>query len=142
MIVFHAMVIGLSFFIQALMGFGGGLICIPLLSLSMPVQKAVTLVLIFQTLMGFLVFKVYKQIEWELIKKLGLSIFVGLMIGFMGLHFLSERLIAALLILMILMHLMRSRLKIDAFKRVISVGGGKAAGFLGGVQQALLGTGP
>lgn len=48
-------IIALAFFGESIFGFGGGLIAIPLLSLLIGVKDAVTLVLIFQLLMGLMI---------------------------------------------------------------------------------------
>lgn len=108
---------------QSLLGFGGGLIGIPLLSLYMSVQDAVTIVLFFQTLMGFLIFKIHKQVEWNLIKKIAIASVIGLVIGFLFLHVLPERIMAALLVLTIVLHLMKTRFKIDGLKALMTLGG-------------------
>lgn len=123
MIFISAIIIGFSFFVQSLLGFGGGLIGIPLLSLYMSVQDAVTIVLFFQTLMGFLIFKIHKQVEWNLIKKIAIASVIGLVIGFLFLHVLPERIMAALLVLTIVLHLMKTRFKIDGLKALMTLGG-------------------
>jgi len=58
-------IITLAFLGEAMFGFGGGLIAVPLLSLLLGVKEAVTLVLIFQVLMGFLLIRCYRDIAWK-----------------------------------------------------------------------------
>ena len=68
--VLTAIIIAVAFFAQSLLGFGGGLLCIPLISLYMPIQDAVSLVMVFQFSMGLLIFKTYKDISWQPIFKM------------------------------------------------------------------------
>lgn len=141
MIAFSAAIIAFSFFIQSLLGFGGGLICIPLLSLYMPVQQAVTLALVFQFFMGILIIRTWRKTDWGLIRALGFFAFMGLVAGLALLHVVPEKLMMGLLIVVITLHLVKSRLNIDVSQTMVSAGGRVAAGFFGGAQQALLGTG-
>jgi len=58
------------------MGFGGGLVAIPLLSLIYPVKEAVTLYLFFQLIEVALIFKIRKEIDWKYASKLSVPAFI------------------------------------------------------------------
>ena len=76
-----ALIIAVAFLGEAIFGFGGGLISVPLLSLILNVKEAVTLVLIFQLRMGLLIFKSYKHITWKVAKPMTLGVIVGTILG-------------------------------------------------------------
>ncbi|MCB0336701.1 MAG: hypothetical protein KDD62_10365, partial [Bdellovibrionales bacterium] len=63
-----SLIIFAAFLGQAIFGFGGGLLAIPLLSIMVPVREAVTIVLCFQLLAGVLVFEAAEQLSWSSIK--------------------------------------------------------------------------
>lgn len=134
-------VITLAFFTQSLFGFGGGLIAIPVLSLFMPVQDAVTLASIFQLSMGFLIFRTHKHTGWAHIRALLPSMVIGVILGILLLKYLNEDLIRLALAGYILLHLARTHTKFDPLGRVIKAGGAHLAGFLGGTMNAMIGGG-
>ena len=76
-----------AFFIQALLGFGGGIIAIPLLSIIMPPAEAVTLVLLLQLLHGGVMLVINRRyVQWSFCKRLGFGLVLG---GALGVFFLT-----------------------------------------------------
>jgi uncharacterized membrane protein YfcA len=130
-----------AFFAQSLFGFGGGLISIPILSLYMPVQDAVTLASLFQFSMGFLIFRTYKETAWAHIRALLPMTVIGVALGILLLKYLDEDLIRLALAGYILLHLARTHTRFDPLGRVIQAGGAHLAGFLGGTMNAMIGGG-
>ena len=74
-------VISVAFFGEAIFGLGGGFLSIPLLSLFLDVKSAITLVLIFQFLMGLLILKSYKHINGKIAIPMTFSVIIGTIIG-------------------------------------------------------------
>ncbi|PCJ97008.1 MAG: hypothetical protein COA45_10320 [Zetaproteobacteria bacterium] len=135
------LIITFAFFAQSLLGFGGGLICIPILSLFMPVQDVVAMVMIYQISMGLLIFKTHGHIQWQhVIKMLPMTI-VGAVLGVMLLNYIAGDIIRAILVLYIILHLLRKHTKIDPLGRIIKWGDAHLAGFLGGTLNAMIGGG-
>lgn len=141
MIILTIAIIFLAFFVQSLAGFGAGLVSIPLLSLYMPIQQAVTLVMIFQFLMGVMIVRTYKDTDWKVLRAMTLPLVAGLLFGFVLLSYVSDRVMAGILIALIGVYLVKARFQIDALGYFLSKGGAAVPGFLGGLQQTLLGTG-
>ena len=82
-----AVVIAFGFFIQSVFGFASGLVTIPILSLVIGVKDSVTLVLIFQVLLGLIVVRTYRDINWSL----ALRVLLGAVLGVpAGSYFLSS----------------------------------------------------
>lgn len=134
-------VLTFAFFAQSLFGFGGGLIAIPILSLFMPVQDAVTLAGIFQISMGFLIFRTHKDTGWTHIRALLPATVIGVVLGILLLKYLDEDLIRLALAGYILLHLARTHTKFDPLGKIIKAGGAHLAGFLGGTMNAMIGGG-
>lgn len=134
-------IITLAFFSQSIFGFGGGLISIPLLSLFYPVSEAVTLVLIFQLLMGLLIVKTYKQTRWNVVLPLIFGICIGVLIGMAFLTSFDEKTLRLILATSILVYLLKS-LAFPAFS-VSDTGRGTSFvfGVIGGIFQGIIGTG-
>lgn len=59
--IFCTIIILVAFGGEALFGFGGGLVAVPLLSLVIDVRDAVVLVSVLQFLIGFLIIKNYRH---------------------------------------------------------------------------------
>ncbi len=135
------LIIAFAFFAQSLLGFGGGLICIPILSLFMPVQDVVAMVMIYQLSMGLLIFKTHKHIQWQHILKMLPMTIVGAMLGVMLLSYVAGDVIRAILVVYIILHLLRKHTKIDPLGRLIKWGDAHLAGFLGGTLNAMIGGG-
>ncbi|HSA84523.1 MAG TPA: sulfite exporter TauE/SafE family protein [Patescibacteria group bacterium] len=75
------LIISVAFFGEAVFGLGGGFISIPLLSLFLGVKDAVTLVLIFQFFMGFLLFSTWKHMIWKIVLPMTITVIIGTIIG-------------------------------------------------------------
>lgn len=130
-----------SFFAQSLLGFGGGLICIPILSLFMPVQNAVSMVMIYQFSMGLLIIKTYKQTQWAYLFKMVPAMLCGVIIGVALLKYLEGDVMRALLAGYIILHLARKHTKFDPMGKLIKWGDAHLAGLLGGTLNAMIGGG-
>ncbi len=137
-----AIIIAIAFFGESIFGFGGGLIAIPLLSLLIGVKDAVTLVLIFQLLMGLLIWKSYKQIDWKSARPMTISIIIGTVIGTLLLsqaNFVSLKLFLATSILIFLVKM----IWFNGFTlgNKSNTTAATVAGVGGGLFQGLIGTG-
>ncbi|PKH68291.1 permease [Flavobacterium sp. ALD4] len=71
-----------GFFIQTIIGFAGALIALPFLLFVMPLSEAVCYISIFYFISTpIYVYKEWKHIDKELVKKLALSSFIGVIVG-------------------------------------------------------------
>ncbi|MGH1403842.1 MAG: sulfite exporter TauE/SafE family protein [Alphaproteobacteria bacterium] len=138
---FISLIVAFSFFTQSLLGFGGGLICIPILSLFMPVQDAVSMVMIYQFSMGLLIVKTYKDTQWSHIFKMLPATIIGAICGVLLLNILHGDIIRALLAAYIILHLARKHTSFDPLGKVIRWGDAHLAGALGGTLNAMIGGG-
>lgn len=141
-IILTILIIAMAFFGESLFGFGGGLIAIPLLSLILGVKDAVTLVLIFQFLIGILILKNYKSIDWKVAKPMTYTLVVGVAAGTLLLSGLSTAFLQIFLAVIIILFLIKSE-----FFGSITLGKGRnnlyasIAGLGGGMLQGLIGAG-
>ncbi len=131
-----------SFFGESIFGFGGGLMSIPILSLLIGVREGVTFILIFQLLMGVLMFQIYKEIEWRTAIPMTIGLTVGAIIGTFVLSSLSDDFLRKLLATAIVVFLIKMIFlpKFDFGKLKNRFWGG-VAGLLGGWVQGVIGTG-
>lgn len=139
--IFIILVISFAFFAQSLLGFGGGLICIPILSLFLPVQDVVSMVMIYQFSMGLLIFKTYSKTPWGHILKMMPLTIIGAFSGVLLLYYLHEDVMRAILATYIILHLARKHTSFDPLGCIIQYGGAHISGFLGGVINAMMGGG-
>lgn len=136
------LIISVAFFGESLFGFGGGLIAIPLLSLILGVKDAVTLVLVFQFLMGILIFKNHKFIDWKVARPMTYALVVGVVAGTLLLSGLNTTFLQIFLAVIIILFLIKSE-----FFGSITLGKGRnnlyasIAGLVGGLLQGLIGAG-
>jgi uncharacterized membrane protein YfcA len=130
----------LAFVGEAVFGFGGGLVSVPLLSLVIDVRDAVVLASIFQCLLGFLVFFNFKDVAWQLIKPLILGIIVGVVIGAYSLSLLNISILRYLLSSFIIIYLIKTHF----FPNYIIESSNSCIGFLSGILsgffQGCIGT--
>ena len=140
MIEFAVAIISIAFFFESVFGFGGGLIAIPLLSLFLGVKDAVTLVLVFQLLMGALVIKTFKDIKFQEIKLFIPFLLVGTFIGNLTLDLFEEEILQNVLGTSILLFLFQ-RLVLKDVKLPKNSWIESAFGFVGGWFQGMIGTG-
>ena len=134
-------IIAFAFFMQSLMGFGGGLISVPLLSLFMPVQEAVILVMFFQVSMGLLIFKTWRDTCWSNVKAMIPATIVGALLGVFALKYIPADAMRLLLAAYIGLHILRTHTKYDPIKFLVEKGGAHFSGFLGGSMNAMIGGG-
>lgn len=133
--------VSFAFFTQSLLGFGGGLICIPLLSLFMPVKDAASMVMIYQLSMGILIFSTYKDIQWQPLLKIFPAMIVGVVVGIFMLNSLDGDVLRGILAGYIALHLARKHTSFDPLGRLIKWGDVHLAGFFGGLLNAMIGGG-
>jgi uncharacterized membrane protein YfcA len=137
-----AVIIMIAFFGEAIFGFGGGVISVPLISLLIGVKDAATLVLVFQFCMGVLLLKSYEHIDWKTAKPLTVGAIAGTIVGTLLLSAFNAVFLELFLAGAILLFLAKS-LWFSGFSRhekdntIIGIG----AGSLGGLLQGLIGTG-
>ncbi len=134
-------VIFCSFFTQAAIGFGGGLISIPLTSLFIPVSDAVSFVLIFQFLMGLIIIKTYKHIDFGVLIRLLPGTIIGSLCGILILKNIDANIVRFGLGLFILLYLAENYFKLQIFKKIILKIGGYVTGFIGGILMGVIGMG-
>jgi len=124
------------------MGFGGGLVAIPLLSLIYPVKEAVTLYLFFQLIEVALIFKIRKEVDWKYASKLSIPAFIFAIVGSYSLSYLSETTLRLTLGALIILYLIKEHFFQDW--RLNKKDSGVfclAAGCIGGWLQGLIGAG-
>ncbi len=136
------LIITIAFLAESTFGFGGGLIAIPFLSLFLGVRDAVTLSLIFQFLMGILIIKTYKTIDWKAALPMTVGIILGTLFGTYGLFSVDEVLLRKFLAIFILLFLAKTLIDknlsvTQSFQKQFSF----AAGAVGGLFQGMIGTG-
>lgn len=126
-------------FVQIIAGFGFALLCMPIMTIAIPVEQAV----IISTLMG--VFAVTwqawylrKDAEPRLVRRLSLSAFLGMPVGLVVLHVLSDRslrLVLGVAVLIATLLLVR-RINLTAAGPQLDY----SAGFVSGVLNTSLST--
>jgi uncharacterized membrane protein YfcA len=131
----------LAFIGEAVFGFGGGLVSVPLLSILIDVRDAVVLASIFQCLLGALVFFNFKDIAWNLIKPLITGVIVGVIIGSYSLSFLNISILRYLLSLFIFIYLIKVYFSPDFQIKNSNSYIGFLSGVFSGFFQGCLGTG-
>ena len=99
-----SLIIFIAFCGNAMFGFGGGLISVPLLSLLWGVKKAVTIVLVFQFLLAFLLIKIHKSIRWDIARTVMLAIVIGSIIGAFSLNYFREKILLLILATAIILY--------------------------------------
>lgn len=130
-----------AFFCESIFGFGGGLISIPLLSVIGDVKNAVLFVLIFQLLMGIIAYKNLQHADWLILKKLGLGILIGVILGSLNLQFASDEILRKILGFAVGLVLIKSlffpKLSITSHSKLAEI----FVGIIGGYLQGVIGTG-
>jgi uncharacterized membrane protein YfcA len=134
-------VIILGFGGEALFGFGGGLVAVPLLSLVLDVKDSVMLVSIFQFFVGFLILKNYKEVAWSLIPPLMLGMLFGVIVGVYSLSYFQLTTLRYVLSVYILLYLTKTHFFASIAVPKASYPAGMIAGFFGGFFQGALSTG-
>jgi uncharacterized membrane protein YfcA len=138
---FCTFVILLAFGGEALFGFGGGLVAVPLISLVIDVRDAVVLVSVFQFLVGFLIIKNYRSVAWHLMPPLLVGMFAGVFVGVYALSVLSVSVLRILLAIFIFAFLTKTFFAPKFAVKAPSVAAGAASGFLAGFFQGCLSMG-
>ncbi len=136
-----ALVIAIAFGGEAMFGFGGGLLAVPLLSVMLDVQEAVILVSIFQFLLGFLIFKNYRAVAWSLMPPLLIGMLAGVCVGTLALSVMSQTGLRFTLAAFIGAFLLKTQIAPELGVRSPSLVVGGVSGFLGGFFQGCLSMG-
>lgn len=141
-VIVSTLIIVTAFFGEAVFGFGGGLISIPLMTLLIGVKDAVSLILLFQFCMCLLLFKSYKQIDWQVAKPMTPSVALGTIMGTFWLSHASPTFLEEFLVFTILLFLIKSLWFSNlAFKNTKGALPAGIAGLGGGIFSGAIGTG-
>ena len=141
-IILVILIICIAFGGEAIFGFGGGLIAIPLLSLFLGVRDAVTLALLFQVAMGVLIFKVHRNIRWRVARPISGGLVVGTVTGTLLLSRANTTFLQLFLACTILAFLIKMIwLKGLAVHNIHSKPWTTGSGFVAGLCQGLIGIG-
>ena len=90
--------VSLALFTRAAIGFGDGLIAVPLLSLLMDVKQAVPLILFISTTMSLIaLWKNQQYIQWQSLKRTSFMAIIGIPLGVVFLTFGKADLVKCLL---------------------------------------------
>ncbi len=92
-----AIIVGLSYAVQSTFGFGAGLISLPFLTLLIGAKASISMNLIFQTLTGFLLFQVWKDISFNKLPLFLFCVFVGIVLGVLFLTHVDDSTLEVLL---------------------------------------------
>ncbi|MFK7839875.1 MAG: sulfite exporter TauE/SafE family protein [Bdellovibrionales bacterium] len=141
MLALSGLIIAFAFFIQFLMGFGGGLVAVPLLGIYMPMADAVNLVMLFQLMTGIAIISIYKDVDWQTIKVLIPSSLIGIVIGVFGLKYINGDAIRIFLALFIILYLAKAHMGKDYIGQSVKKCGTHGAGLAGGFIAGLVGMG-
>jgi uncharacterized membrane protein YfcA len=139
--IFCTIIILVAFGGEALFGFGGGLVAVPLLSLVIDVRNAVVLVSVFQFLIGFLIIKNYRSVAWHLMPPLLMGMLGGVFVGVYALSFLNVSVLQGLLAVFIFAFLAKTFFAPQLAVSAPSFATGAASGFLAGFFQGCLSMG-
>ncbi len=140
MLLFLIVGIFLGFFVQTIIGFAGALIALPLLLMAMPLPGAIAYISIFYFISSpYYVFKEWKNMDKQLLKKLAVSSLVGVVAGIILLIYarpiLLKKALGIFIILFVLNSLRpKTKLQIGAKMKY-------TFGFLGGFFSGVFSTG-
>lgn len=136
------LVISAAFFGEALYGFGGGLVAIPLLSLFLGVRDAVILTLFFQLLFGLLILRVHHEVDWKSIKPVLPGLVLGTFLGTVSLSFFPDSILRFILGGLILLYLLKEiRLRSFTISNPARIWIASLFGFFSGWLQGAIGSG-
>ena len=137
-----SLIIGAAFLGEATFGFAGGMISVPLLTLLLGVKDAVTVVLVFQLLMGLLLFSSWSAIDQAGAKRAVLGVFVGTAAGTFLLGSVSSVALKITLLSVIVGYLTRELLAPTIKLSFLGpIAAGLVGGLGGGFLQGLVGMG-
>jgi uncharacterized membrane protein YfcA len=133
-------IVCLAFFGQSIFGFAGSPVAISLLGLILPVKEAVNIVLIFQTLMGVMLTKVYQEVDWQLAKRIAIGLIPGAIVGIFLFSVVDSDFLKKVLGIFMILFVAKA-----IFLEKISFGTRHcnwafAVGFIGGCLQGIVGT--
>jgi uncharacterized membrane protein YfcA len=129
-----------GFFIQTIIGFGAALIALPFLLFVMPLSGAVSYISIFYMISApIYVYKEWQYIDKNLIRKMALSSFLGVLAGILVLMFgkpLILKKALGIFIILFVLNSLRVKRKSVLFKKMKHF-----FGFLGGFFSGVFSTG-
>jgi uncharacterized membrane protein YfcA len=129
-----------GFFIQTIIGFAGALIALPFLLFVMPLSEAVCYISIFYFISTpIYVYKEWEHIDKELVKKLALSSFIGVIVGIIVLTYGKPIILKKALGIFIILFVLNS-LRINKVLPLITKMK-HLFGFMGGFFSGLFATG-
>jgi uncharacterized membrane protein YfcA len=139
--VYVTLVVFIAFAGQALFGFGGGIVAVPLLTFRLEVRDAVVLTSLFQFLIGALVFRNLASIPWRLVLPVVLGMVCGVPVGVACLGVLEPEGLRWLLAFFIVAFLIQSRWYPGASVASPSLLVGGISGACSGFFQGCIGVG-
>jgi hypothetical protein len=129
-----------GFFIQTIIGFAGALIALPFLLFVMPLSEAVCYISIFYFISTpIYVYKEWEHIHKELVKKLALSSFIGVVVGIIVLTYgkpLILKKALGMFIILFVLNSLRSKKMLPLLTKMKHL-----FGFMGGFFSGLFATG-
>ena len=129
-----------GFFIQTIIGFAGALIALPFLLFVMPLSEAVCYISIFYFISTpIYVYEEWEHIDKELVKKLALSSFIGVIVGIIVLTYGKPIILKKALGIFIILFVLNS-LRINKVLPLITKMK-HLFGFMGGFFSGLFATG-
>ncbi|ALM07064.1 permease [Sediminicola sp. YIK13] len=130
----------LGFFIQTVIGFAGALVALPILLLAMPLPDAIAYISIFYFISTpVFVYREWKNMDKDILKKLALSSIVGVIIGIVILSYGQPLFLKKALGVFIVLFVLKSLRKQKETKRASKME--YTYGFLGGFFSGVFSTG-
>jgi uncharacterized membrane protein YfcA len=129
-----------GFFIQTIIGFAGALIALPFLLFVMPLSEAVCYISIFYFISTpIYVYKEWEHIDKELVKKLALSSFIGVVVGIIVLTYgkpLILKKTLGIFIILFVLNSLKGKKELPLITKMKHL-----FGFMGGFFSGLFATG-
>lgn len=131
--------VGVAACVQVLAGFGFALLCMPIMTLAIPVQKAVVVsTLLSAVTTSWQSWFMRKDAEGQLVRRLTIAAYVGMPLGMVILEVVSDTGLKIALGVSVLIATLLLARRIDL--RHVGVGLDASAGFLSGVLSTSLST--
>ncbi|MDO8390009.1 MAG: sulfite exporter TauE/SafE family protein [Actinomycetota bacterium] len=131
--------VGVAAFVQVIAGFGFALLCMPIMTLAIPVEKAVVVSTLLSTVTtSWQSWFLRKDADPPLVKRLTISAYVGMPLGLVILEVVSDGALKVVLGVSVLLATFLLARRLDL--RHVGTGLDVAAGFLSGVLNTSLST--
>jgi len=139
-IIILALAIGFAFILQTIVGFGGGLVSLPIILLFFDLPEAIAFLSIFLALFSVgMVYKTHDHIDRSTILELGMGILIGLPIGIYLLQYGNPEVLKKILGVVIVLYVIQAQFKKRTFKTC--KGSGPIFGVVSGLFSGLYATG-